>query len=616
MKRLNDDRLDECPPKSDLSLFCAGLLPDDRIERVVLHADKCLSCVDWIEDHLVDDSMALYFRRDQSPPADGRLDKFRASPLAATSRTVPAAEPLVEGRRIRNWRITRRLGRGGMGEVFQAIDETLDCPVAIKILRSSKHNDIQYVERFKREIRATGQLDHRHIVRARAAGEDADVLFLVMDYVDGIDLKQVIAAGKPIESKLACELVRQAALGLQYIHDKGLVHRDVKPSNMMLGKDGIVRILDLGLAQLRVEEETDHGDLTASGAILGTADYMAPEQGANPRAADIRADIYSLGCSLFELLTGRTPFAGPEYAKVREKLGAHHAAQPAVISSLRSDVPREVSAIVMRMLAKEPGDRYQLPGDVAAALAPWSDAATIGALTVAPGVQSRRIVTRRRMIAAIGVAVASAAAAVAAWPRPWHERTQVLQYPGYRGQCICGWNTDQSVYTLLPQGSCLVSAGSVATPDFSLKVTLRQPQWSGGCGIFCGYHEVEREGNRFARFQLIYLMEFSASQMQIIRHLATIDPYSDAMIPVLTDSTGKPLLARTELITRPRDATSHVLEIGVRDGVMRLAKWDGADLPKLTSESANRDYPSSQYVNNWGFYAAQTTFIKDCAFST
>ena len=202
-----------------------------------------------------------------------------------------------------------------------------------------------------------------------------------MEFLDGINLAQLVRQSGPLTVADACETVRQAALGLQYAHEHGLVHRDVKPSNLMLTTDRQIKVLDLGLAKL-ADEAAVAGDMTSAGQVLGTGDYIAPEQGENPRQADARADIYSLGCTLYYLLTGQAPFSGPQYATFMQKIMAHAKEPVPPIQTLRSNIPEGVVAILERMLAKAPEGRFQTAAelvDVLTAYAAGSDLKCVAA---------------------------------------------------------------------------------------------------------------------------------------------------------------------------------------------------------------------------------------------
>ena len=210
---------------------------------------------------------------------------------------------------IRDYQLLAKLGEGGMGAVYKALHTKLQKVVAIKVLPAGRMNDPQAVQRFEREMQAVGRLSHPNIVGAHDAGEHEGTNFLVMEHVAGIDLSELIRNVGPLPIADACELARQAAVGLQHAHEHDLVHRDIKPSNLMLAPDGQVKILDLGLARLHMGNLPE---LTSTGQMMGTLDYIAPEQTGDAHDVDIRADIFSLGATLYKLLTGVTPYSDPD----------------------------------------------------------------------------------------------------------------------------------------------------------------------------------------------------------------------------------------------------------------------------------------------------------------
>lgn len=286
--------------------------------------------------------------------------------------------------------LLERLGEGGMGQVFKARHRVMERFVALKIIRPDLLHHPTAVRRFHQEIKAVAQLSHPNIVLAHDADQAGDTHFLVMEYVAGIDLKRLVQTHGRLPVAQACDTIRQAASGLQHAHERGLVHRDLKPGNLLLAtptpalsrssshlasdretaSSSTIKILDLGLALLHSADQAGPSshDITKSGALIGTPDYMAPEQAINARTVDIRADLYSLGCTLYFLLTARAPF---EDASLLEKLFKHKFEPPPPLTALRSDVPAEVAAIVHKLMAKEPEDRYQTPVELVGALAPF-----------------------------------------------------------------------------------------------------------------------------------------------------------------------------------------------------------------------------------------------------
>ncbi len=264
-----------------------------------------------------------------------------------------------------------------MGDVYQATHRMMERTVALKIIKCELVRKREAVDRFHREVKTAAQLTHPNIVTAYDAERAGDVHLLVMEYVDGVDLSRVIKDRGPLPVAEACSYIRQAALGLQYAHQRGMVHRDIKPQNLMVTADGTVKILDFGLASLApgiisdAEPANFRGDLTAAGTIMGTPDFISPEQAKDARRADIRSDIYSLGATLYFLLSGRPPFAE---GSVLDKLKSHASTSPNPLESLRNDVPAGLAAVVARMLAKDPDQRFHTPLAVAEALAPFTDA--------------------------------------------------------------------------------------------------------------------------------------------------------------------------------------------------------------------------------------------------
>ncbi len=372
-----------------------------------------------------------------------------AGPPRAES--APLVPPFVLG----HYRVVEKIGEGGMGAVYRALHGRLKKAVALKILPPGHSADPHSVSRFEREMEAIGRLNHDNIVRATDAGESDGVHYLVMELIDGIDLARLVRLTGPLPVAAACELVRQAAIGLQYAHENGLVHRDVKPSNLLLSVEGRLKITDLGLALLNRNERAS-GELTVTGQVMGTADYMAPEQWEDSHAVDIRADLYSLGCTLYTLLAGRPPFGGPRHRSALRKMAAHAKELVPPITDHRADVPVAVEELRRRLMAKEPADRPAEPAEVARTLEPFCAGADLAALARnaqarpraadAPAVLDRSTETRnaaavlstpaggqtftappvlrprprrRLWAAAVGVGILAVVVLVEVGPRPW-----------------------------------------------------------------------------------------------------------------------------------------------------------------------------------------------------
>jgi serine/threonine protein kinase len=290
--------------------------------------------------------------------------------------------------------VLEEIGRGGMGVVYRACQTSLGRVVALKVIQAEHRRSAELHARFHREVRIAAGLSHPNLVTVYDGGVALSAPFYVMEYLEGIDLDRLVKQFGPLPIGRACDSVCQAASGLQHLHERGLVHRDVKPANLLaavfphgtlpaaearseLARPGaatyhrvVVKILDMGLARWQLMTEADGiTDWNAGGSpLLGTVDYMAPEQALDCRRADIRADVYSLGCTFYHLLTARPPFAG---GPLTQKLLRHQQEQPPPVNGIRPEVPEELAAVVQRMIAKAPECRYQRPADVIFALEPF-----------------------------------------------------------------------------------------------------------------------------------------------------------------------------------------------------------------------------------------------------
>lgn len=290
--------------------------------------------------------------------------------------TLWQAQQLLSGRavgyRIDKYVLLDRIGHGGMGRVYLAKDKRLNRLVALKVLSPERMNNPRALARFLREAKVGAQLQHENLVRIYDEGESNGIRYLVMEYIEGQNVGQLIAEKGPMPYSTAARLARQVALGLEHAQQKGLIHRDVNPWNILVTRDGMAKLTDLGLA-------IDLGDndeaVTRDGATVGTFDYISPEQARHSRSVDTRSDIYSLGCTLFHMITGRVPFPQPS---LPEKLYAHQLSNAEPVSALVPNVPPELDQVVQRMMKKTPEERFRSPAEVARALEPFVNGAEVG----------------------------------------------------------------------------------------------------------------------------------------------------------------------------------------------------------------------------------------------
>lgn len=391
-----------CPSVDELREFVAGRLGTQRTDEVAGHVEGCSGCQALLES--LDDAEVSI----DAVVAPGGNLQFGAEPhcgraVDAAARDSSAGRTVIAPQRVGEFELLEPLGEGGMGTVYKARHASLGTTYAVKLLHPRRQADLATIERFQREMVALGRLDHPNIVRAVDAGEESGVHYLVMEYIDGVDLGRALQARGPMSIANACEAARQAAQGLAYVHEQGRVHRDVKPSNLMVAADGTVKLLDLGLA--RVEEyaldepagPTDDilgsgstVELTRTHQVMGTLEYMSPEQASNSKTVDEKADLYSLGCTLYKLLTGRSPFASDKSVTAMSQLLAHVEKPAPPVREHRPDVPAGLAKLLERLLAKNPQDRPKSAEEVAAALAPFAAGADLAKLATIDHAQAER----------------------------------------------------------------------------------------------------------------------------------------------------------------------------------------------------------------------------------
>jgi formylglycine-generating enzyme required for sulfatase activity/serine/threonine protein kinase len=359
------------PSDQTLRAYGVGELDGPLADSVHSHLEVCTGCRQRVAE-LSADTFLGRLRDAQvrsEPPAPGGPSLAGMSdvgePPASSSVPPPTSIPsgLVDHP---DYEILGELGRGGMGVVYLAQNKLMGRKEVLKVV----NRELGVLDRFLREIRNAAQLHHPNIVTAYSAFRAGETVAFAMEHVEGEDLASHVKAKGPLPVPHACYFAYQAALGLQYAHEKGMVHRDIKPGNLILAREGrraVVKVLDFGLAKASREGPVEKG-LTHEGQMLGTPDYIAPEQSLDATKSDIRADIYSLGCTLYYLLTGGPPFPGPSLYEV---LQAHHSTEAKSLNLVRPDVTRDLAAVVAKMMAKDADRRYQTPGEVAKALKPF-----------------------------------------------------------------------------------------------------------------------------------------------------------------------------------------------------------------------------------------------------
>jgi serine/threonine protein kinase len=403
------------PPPDHLAAYGLLLLNPEQADAVRRHLADCRTCralLEVLPEHALlplaatrvplrpreGQTMVHSWERQRASPKPGTAVPRTGQPTAAApsgnasvSPDRAVAVPMVLTNHPR-YEILGVLGSGGMGVVYQARHRLMNRVVALKVIHPRLVDQPEMALRFRGEAQAAARLSHPNIVTAFDAEQAGATHFLVLQYVEGRDLQCVLRQRGRLPVAAACDCARQTALGLQHAHERGMVHRDIKPHNLMLTPEGVVKILDFGLARFASETASEFesggwtgGDCdlwtpapgeapTRANAVLGTPDYLAPEEARCTRQADIRADIYSLGCTLYALVTGRVPFPA---SSLEDKLAAHALATATPLAALCPEAPEGLVVVLARMMAKRPEDRYQTPGEVARALTGFAEPASL-----------------------------------------------------------------------------------------------------------------------------------------------------------------------------------------------------------------------------------------------
>lgn len=643
-----------CPAPETLAALASGTVAPADLEGLTAHLAVCAECVSAYEACAQEDPLTAALRHVAEEPGSASEPECQALQARARAlrpgRTskVPRSAPPPPAQ-VGVYRVQEPLGHGGMGRVYKAWHTRLKRAVALKMLPTDRMNDPAAVARFHREMEAVGRLDHANLIRATDAGEADGVHFLVMEVVEGLDLGRLVRRLGPLPVADACELIRQAAVGLQYVHENGLVHRDIKPSNLMLTPPGRVKVLDLGLARLYGHGTGD--ELTGTGQWMGTADYMAPEQGDDARRVDIRADVYSLGCSLYKLLAGRAPFSGSEYDSTFKKMRAHAETPVPPLASLRPGLPGGLLALLARLLAKNPADRPADPGQVAVMLEPFTRGCDLAALLVQsreateadadhePGAgpaplaasvprasgKPRRVV-RPLLLATAGLLAVGligglvlyglpAGTPTATEPKPpadlprgvWIDLLKrppmEIVRPG--DEPVPVWDEKRQQLFVSSSGPVLIGLGTTPEAGYKFQVGLTQPRWVGGVGVFWGLREEVHDGQKRWHYQWIEIAPPVRGQ-EDFRRLAR---GKGRMDEVGGGFRSAPMSMYSHRVRRPANVEQLLeIEVGRRTGLTRV-RFAGEDLSTLFGGEANAPFTPKDYEGAFGITTNLSTVV-------
>ncbi len=530
---------DACPSTEEWISAIRGRVDSDRWSVIERHLDCCPECEARI-DTLTEpsDTFVRHLCQQPSTPDDEPAFRNLYSKLVESSAAfltdeveTPAPPTSIQlPRKLGNYELLASLGHGANGSVFQARHIPLNRLVAIKLLREDQGFHPEHLQRFAQEIRAAGQLNHPHLVRFTDAGETNGQHFLVMEYVPGIDLSAVVRKQGPLRIADACEVVRQTAVGLVYLHDNGFIHRDVKPSNLLLTSKGEIKLLDLGLVQ-NSNAESDRARIQNKWAH-GTADYMSPEQWTEFDRVDIRADLYSLGCTFFKLLTGLPPYR-PLPPGFTTKCDAHRSAPVPILKLLRREIPDAVQRLVDRLLAKSPEDRFTSPQELLRQIRPLTRGADLWEVARLSGIemQGRRakhgivnsgLSRREALLSSIAAVCAVAVGGTAlyrkthptgtqwmgtdsAWRRLQVESPPVLLSlaPLQEGSWKQATEDELRICSVEP---LLLNLGQPLLGTFRITVEIAQAVWKGNAGIFFKHAQRQQEGVQTHTYQTMEIV--------------------------------------------------------------------------------------------------------------
>jgi serine/threonine protein kinase len=669
-----------CPSRDQLQALERGELEADALDALCEHLAECESCESIVHameaagEGIVGNLIVFGDRQPLVAEDEYRLLEAKAKAIALDQSESPQIATPAEAKadatpadvddltQLGQYRLVEKIGQGGMGMVFKAVQSMLDKEVAIKVILPEYSGSGRMRARFKQEMKAAGALSHPNVVAAHYADEADKYLFFAMEFVDGLNLDALVRRCGQLPVAEACEIIRQAAVGLQYIHENLMVHRDLKPSNLMISNEGVVKILDLGLARV-FTEETGPEALTRSHFIIGTEDYMAPEQWQDSHDVDIRADIYSLGCTFYKLLAGKAPFSGPEYKSARKKKLAHAEVPHPPILNSRSDVPQGVAAVLDRMLSKEPEARFGTPREVADSLQTFAERS-----------DCRQLATRAQQDPVANPAVPATAELPPQMPRNWswpaNRNSSLVHWLAKRWQVAAGTSIlvammigaglvgmggsvktqhqNQPTNAILADGIVPAKGEPAQSDQWHRLLTQQQPPFS----VFREDSRLEFEPQFYPGREELWLNAPGMTMMGLgktndagyriqldIRQTRWIGdvglffgwreavfnaaPCRRCQVLKLINSNGTFQLARTMVVhfhgnkyptlwdahvplarvDRPLDGEWCRLEMEVRWELGLCAvSWKGKALPTLVTFDANKDYQEIDYIGDFGIW--------------
>jgi serine/threonine protein kinase len=650
--------LENCPAPEVWRDFALGKLPVADRQTLATHLSGCTQC----QLLLSGQPSSLHETTSRTPENRARSSWTEEAGADTLGGRAELANHLPLPKHLGPYEILELVNSGGMGNIFRARHTRLNRIVALKTLQPHRFNDSLMQARFNREMQASGLVaDHPNLVRATDANEDAGIHFLVMDFIPGDNVYRLSQAAGPMNVADACEIVRQAAVGLAYMHSCGLVHRDFKPSNLMVTPQGVVKVLDLGLARLPQDQEDD-GALTGAWTVVGTPDFMSPEQIFDAHRVGPAADLYSLGCTLFQLLTARPIFDGPSCANRPQKFKAHTMQAPPALAEFRADIPPELTDLVQRLLAKEPTERPASARNVEEELKPFCQGhdlsrlireladtrplSSVGSETPRLEVETlslrsanRSARTRRgRWFAVAGLVVMLVAFGLLGRPL-WSNlfRREVKNspdpevvsleyfepnrlYPTFHRQPkpLTWANPGNSNVTCNPDGhelrstysgpQGLLSCGDMQASSFSLEVTMFQAPWGGQAGIFFGFQGETKDGEweKFS-YEAITIEAVSPVPAPKFRYMLVRKHFRAERAGDRISPPSPTILAGEGI--EDLENREYTLSIRCQDGFLIDVRWNGELFDRLTDRVVKSPFPR-QYKGQFGTFQCEnsTTF--------